>query len=314
MAHRGQLDEAKPVLEGAVRLEPKLGTAHEAMGYYLYRRQEFEKADGEIREAIADGDLSFDAAYMHGMLLERSGPSSQNNEALDSLKKATQLNPNFAPAFDMLAYVYSQSPDQQKPALDACLTAVKLDPAQHRYVFHVANLLMSNGRDADARRLSERIVATANSPEEKAEAEALLIRIRQHEQWVAARKERQEASIGGAQAASTGSVDVTDTNAGTPQKPAAMPLSSKTTMAIEGTIDNVNCAHLPELTMKVNFSGSLIALHSANLATTQILAAKGQTAMASESCKNWAGRKVKVWVHPNQGQDNFGEITRIFFY
>ena len=175
MSHRGRLDEAKPILEEAVRMEPKLGIAHQALGYYLYRRNKYDEADVEIREAIADGDASFGAAYMHGMLLGRSGVAGQNTEALDSLKKATQLNPNFAPAYDMLAYVYSQSPDQQKQALDACLAAVKLDPAQHRYVFHLANLLMSYGRDADARRLSERIVASANSPEERAEAEALLV-------------------------------------------------------------------------------------------------------------------------------------------
>src|SRR5262249_8256083 len=197
MAHRGLLDDAKPVLEGAVRMDPKLGIAHQAMGYYLYQRGQYDKADAEIREAIGDGDASFGAEYMHGMLLARQSVSSENNnEAIASLKKATQLNPQFAPAFDMLAYVYSQSPGQQKLAMDMCLAAIKLDPAQHRYLFYYANFLINSDRDADARYLAQRIVTTANSPQEKVEAEALLGRIRQHEEWVATRKERLALAAG----------------------------------------------------------------------------------------------------------------------
>jgi tetratricopeptide (TPR) repeat protein len=315
MDHRGRLDDAKPVLEEAIRMEPKLGLGHEALGYYLYRREQYDKADAEIREAIADGDASFGAEYLHGMLLERATLTAESNkEAIDSLKKATQLNPNFAPAFDMLAYVYSQSPELQKQALEACLTAVKLDPAQHRYVFHYANLLVNYEHDADARRLAQRMVATANSSEDKAEAEALLVRIRQHEEWVAARKKRQALSAGQPQIAVTGPVDATDKSSGTPQNPVAMPLTSKTTMAIEGTINDVDCTHPPEVTIRLNFSGSLIALHSANLEMAQIIVAKGQTAMAADSCKDWTGRKVKVWFHMNQGREIFGEITRMYFY
>ena len=51
------------------------------------------------------------------------------------------------------------------------MTAAKLDPAQHRYLFHYANLLVNNERDAEARRLVQKIGATADSPQEKAEAE-----------------------------------------------------------------------------------------------------------------------------------------------
>src|SRR5438477_7787988 len=187
MAHRGLLEHAKAALEEATRMEPKLPMAHQALGYYLSRKNDLEKADVQAKEAIAEGDASFGAAYLHGMLLARLGAMGDSHkEAVDVLKKATELNPKFAPAFEALAYVYGQSPEEQEQALEAVIAAVKLDPAQHRYLFHLANLLVANGRDADAQHLAQKIVANANSSEEKAEAEALSKRIQEHADWMAA--------------------------------------------------------------------------------------------------------------------------------
>ena len=316
MAHRGRLDDAQPVLEEAVRMDPKLGIAHQAMGYYWYRRDQYDKADAEIREAIADGDASFGAAYMHGMLLARQSVSPESNtEAIASLTKATQLNPQFAPAFDMLAHIYSESPEQQKQALEACIAAIKLDPAQHRYLFHYANLLMNNEHDAEARTLTQKIVATANSPQEKAEAEALLARIRQHQQWMAERKQRQSVVVGSGATASAGTADGSSGGTpATPQGPVAAKLGPKTLLAVEGQVHEVACDHAPEIVLSLDFSGSVLALHSENLELAEVTAAKGHSAMGTDKCQDWVGHRVKVWFHMRQADKYFGEITKIYFY
>jgi hypothetical protein len=33
-----------------------------------------------------------------------------------------------------------------------------------------------------------------------------------------------------------------------------------------------------------------------------------------ESCKRWAGRRVKVWFRLVQDKDYLGEISKIYFY
>ncbi len=318
LAHRNRLDDAKPLLEQAIKLEPDLAIARQGLGFYFYRKQEYQQADAQIKEGIAHGDGSFAAAYLHGMLLARySNSAAGYEEAAASLRKATQLNPQFAPAFEELAYVYSQSPDSQKLALSAGFAAVKLNPAEHYYVFQLINLLINNDQDADARFLAQRLAATANSSEEKARAEAALARVEEHEQW---RRERKQA-LAAAQLSPGGSPSGTATgpqivSADKPGAPVPMPLKTTATMAIEGTIHDVDCAHAPELTIKMDFSGSLIALHAANIEMTQVTAAKGQTAMGAAGCQGWAGRKVKAWFHlnPQQGQEIFGELTKIYFF
>jgi len=317
MAHRGLLEHAKTALEEAARMEPKLPMAHQALGYYLYRKNDLENADVHAKEAIAEGDTSFGAAYLHGMLLARLGTMGDSHkEAVDALKKATELNPKFAPAFEALAYVYGESPEEQKQALEAVIAAVKLDPAQHRYLFHLANLLVNNGRDADAQHLAQKIVANANSPEEKAEAEALSKRIQEHADWMAANQSRQSISRGSGDAAAGSAGEnpsSTPAASGGPQRPTAMPLTPRTIMSVEGQVHEVACDNVPELVLSLNFSGSILLLHSANLEMAEGTAAKGQSAM-SGNCHDWVGRRVKIWFHLNQGEKYFGEITKLYFY
>jgi tetratricopeptide (TPR) repeat protein len=314
-AHHNRLEQAKPLLEEAIQLEPNLATARAGLGYYYYRRQEYGKADAQMKEALARGDASFAAAYFHGMLLTRESSSNEmNQEAVDSLKKATQLNPQFAPAFDALAHAYSQSLETQKQALGAAFTAVKLDPAEHQYVFHLISVLMNSDRDADARYLAQKIIATANSPGEKESAEFLLNRIQDHEKWVAQRKERGESSSGQGGAPGTQPDAAGAGKVGGSSAPEAVPLKSTTTMAAEGKIHEVTCGHPPEITLTLDFSGSVLVLHSTNLEEAEVTAAKGQSAMGLDNCRQWIGRRVKVWFHLNQSKEYFGEITKIYFF
>ena len=98
-----------------------------------------------------------------------------------------------------------------------------------------------------------------------------------------------------------------------PQQPEAMRFRSMN-MAVEGKVEEVTCTVVPEIAMKINFSGSLLSLHAAKLDPAAITTASGQPPMTIERCPNWVGRKAKVWVHLNQGQEVFGEIIKIYFY
>ena len=85
-------------------------------------------------------------------------------------------------------------------------------------------------------------------------------------------------------------------------------------MAIEAKVHEVACEHAPEIVLSLDFSGSVLQLHSANLELAEVTAAKGQSAMGLDKCQDWVGRRVKVWFHLKQGEKYFGEITRLYFY
>jgi tetratricopeptide (TPR) repeat protein len=312
---REKRPEAKAMLDEAVRLDPNLGVAHESMGYWYYRRQELEKADDEMKLAIAHGDNGFAPMYFHGALLAQLARSKEtSDEAIASLQKSTELNPQFAPAFDMLAYAYSSSPESLSKALKASVTAAKLSPSTHEYVFHLIHLLISNNQTADARTLAQRVSAGAATPEERSTAESLLSQIAEHEKWMATANEKHAVdarsdrppTAGGA----SGGVAFTTSDATKPEAVRAKSMN----MAVEGKIEEVTCNVAPEIWMKLNFSGSLLSLHAAQLDPAAITIASGQPPTTIEQCAKWVGRKAKVWVHLNQGQGTFGEIIKIYFY
>jgi len=224
-SHRKMFEQARPLVEQAVQAEPKMAISHEALGYYLYRKEDRSGADREMKKAMELGSTSFVAPYYHGLLVLQGGLAAPEmmQEAIKSLERATQLNPQFAPAFEGLAQAYSLSPETQKQALEAGIRAVQLEPATHAYAINLVYLLSNANRDADARQLAQRILERAASPEETQEARALLERIKVHEQWVAQIKAQSEAAA-----------SVTAKTAAGASAPAAQPASaSSTAMAVK---------------------------------------------------------------------------------
>src|SRR5258708_9488408 len=142
------------------------------------------------------GSTSFVAPYYHGLLALRGGLAAPEalQEAIKSFEKATQINPQFAPAFEGLAQAYSASPETQKQALEAGIRAVKLEPTTHAYAINLIYLLLNADRDADARQLAQKLLEKASSPQESQTARELLERVKEHEQWVAQRKTQGDAA------------------------------------------------------------------------------------------------------------------------
>src|SRR5260221_6050181 len=195
-AHRNQLEQAQPLLEQAMQLEPNLAMTHEAMGYYKYRKEDQSGADKEMKKAMELGSTSFVAPYYHGMLLLRGGLGSPEvmQEAIKSFAKATQINPQFAPGFVGLAQAYSVSPETQKQAVEAGIRAAKLEPTNRAYAVNLVHLLLDNNPEADCRLLAQTLLAKATSPQESQVARDLLERVNEHEKLTAHRKKHRHAA------------------------------------------------------------------------------------------------------------------------
>src|SRR5258708_25954808 len=197
------------------------------------------------------GSTSFVAPYYHGLLALRGGLAAPEalQEAIKSFEKATQINPQFAPAFEGLAQAYSASPETRKPALEAGIRAVKLEPTAPAYAINLIYLLLNADRDADARQLAQKLLEKASSPQESQTAGELLERVKEHEQWVAQRKTQGDAA-----ANPTGQTAV----ANAPRDTQTMTASSKpipldTLMAVGGIIPRVDCWSKPPTTRKLKW-------------------------------------------------------------
>jgi len=313
-AHRNRLEQAQPLVEQAVQAQPNLAISHEALGYYLYRKEDQSGADKEMKKAMELGSTSFVAPYYHGMLLLRGGLAAPEamEEAIKSFQKATQINPQFAPAFEGLAQAYSFAPETQKQALEAGIRAAKLDPTTHAYAINLINLLLNSNRDADARQLAQRLLEKASSPEEAQTARELLERIKEHAQWVAERKARLDAAANATSQtmvanAPTGTQATTVSSTPPPKQ---NPVDTSTLMAADGLVRGIDCSHKPAMTVTLGGGKRPLIFHAADFGTVGVT---GDNALDLDSCDKWKGRRIRIWFLKAQGKEYLGEMTDLAF-
>jgi Flp pilus assembly protein TadD len=316
--HHNRLDQAKPVLEEAVKTEPNLAFAHEALGYYYYRRQETAEADEEMLKAMKLGATDFVAPYYHGVLLLRNGGFEDEAilETTQSLEKAAKINPQFAPAYEWLSHAYSRSPKTQVQAVNAAIKAAQLDPATLPYSINLAFLLTNNNRFSEAHIMAKRIQAAAGSPAEKEMANSILRNLEQAEQRAASRSS--DSPIPSSQSNSSAPESATPARSGgLPGAPSSqeVPVQLKfRALAADGPISAADCSKKPEFLINVDLGKGLVGFHAADFAKISLSWAEGTPEPTLNGCSQWPGRKVKVWFSATPGKEYAGEITKLFFF
>lgn len=99
------------------------------------------------------------ALYLRGRVLAHGYATADTHKARELLKQAVKLDPNFAPAWAMLAYSYwtdmvlgSVSQDMRGPLMDAAEKALALDPSLTSAHLSVGTVYWFLDRDFDAAR------------------------------------------------------------------------------------------------------------------------------------------------------------------
>jgi tetratricopeptide (TPR) repeat protein len=310
---RKRMDAAGPLLEEGVALGPEIAATHEALGFYDFREGDFAAADEEMRKAISLGSASFLAFYCRGVLLLRdlSETEESTGKAREMLENAARLNPMYAPTFEALTQAYSRSAETQGKALEAAETAVKLDPESRSYKTNLAYVLLNNRRGEEAREVVEKLQSGAGSPEERRAARSILEAIEEEEEW---EKESAEQALGrlrvdGPQGAAPDlSADIVHPAISRRQ------LGPPEWMAVEGAIGAIDCSHGAEVTVTLNLLKGPMDFHAADLGRVGVSGISAESVPDVASCKQWSGRRVKVWFRLVSGKDYLGEIIRIYFY
>ena len=316
--HHNRLDQALPVLEEATKMEPTLAMAREALGYCQYRRRQIEEADKDMTEAIKLGTRDFAAHYFHGMLLLQKGDFSPEiaKEATGSLEKAIQLNPEFAPAFEELAHLYSISPETQKQAVNAAIKAVQLDPATLSYSINLAFILANSNRLPEARAMAQRIRASSVSPAEKEMASDLFQRIEQAE-----KRSAEEQAANSSASAQNGAPSQDSSSTARPAEALRPKISQEVpiqlkhrVLAAEGPVSSADCSEKREIFLNVDMRNGPVTFHSTDMESIALTWADGVPEPSIKTCAQWKGRRVKVWFSPTPGREYAGEISKLFFF
>ena len=321
MMHRGLLNQAEPIVKQAVELDPRLATTHETLGFFYFRDNDFAAADEEMSKAIELGSTNFLAFYCHGVLLLRdpSATEEATQKGRASLETAARLNPGYAPTFEALTQAYSRSADTQGKALDAALTAVRLDPESRTYKFGLAYVLLNNGRAAEAAGVAQTLLASAGSAEDTRAAHRLLDTVDEEQQWQKESQEQASVNLSPGDTSQAGDAPKGGM-AAHPDPAQAHPATSRRQlgppewMAADGAIASIDCSHSPEVVMTLNLGKGPLSFHAGNFQRVGMSGVSEATTPGLESCGQWAGRRVKVWFRLVPDKDYLGEIIKIYFY
>ena len=315
--HHNRAEQAQPVLEEALKTEPNLPFVHEALGFYHYRRHETEEADKEMQLAIKLGSAGFAPQYFHGFLLmQESGYEAESSlEAKSSLEKAVQLNQEFAPAYEALSRAYSRSPDTQKQSVNAAIKAVQLDPGQLAYSINLAYLLLNNSRFSEARIMASRILAAATGTGEKDVAKTILQHIQEAEERTAQRTAA-PSSVQGDRVSQTVTVNPGPAGITGPGASPGVPVELKRrgVLATDGPISGVECGKKTEVMINVDLPSGPVTFYAPDFAKVAVSWADGVPEPKLSGCKEWKGRRVKLWFSPTPGKEYAGEISKMYFF
>jgi hypothetical protein len=245
------------------------------------------------------------------LLRDVSGMPEVTHKAVISLEQAARLNPLFAPTFEGLAQAYSRSEETQKQALEAAQKAVALEPEDRSYQMLLAYALMNNARAADARVVAQKLLASSTSEADTRTARVLLDRVAEEEEWF---KESQEDSASGEDGTSSVAGAAANGNAAARPAESARRLAMPTSMGVDGLISAVNCARAPEITLTLDLVKGPMIFHTKDARRLSVSGVGSETTPSAESCKDWKGRRVKIWFRLVQEEDYLGEISRIYFY
>ncbi len=318
--HHNRVDAGKLLLDDAVKQSPELAFAHTALAYYYYEKRDMPSVQKEAAEAIRLGDGSFIPPFLEGVSLQSGGIAGAGGgkdslqQSVTLLSTSMKLNPNFAPASAALSNAYAIFPDKQAAAIGACIQAVKLDPTDMQYPAQLVRLLLNNNRYADAKSVSDRLVANAATPHEREMAGNLaqMVALRQQEQAEGHGNAlastavpgtvlyRKSAQAGGGE--NSGAAAVATTSGGG--------RLSHFTVGTEGVLGEVDCSKAPEITLDLLGNGTDIEYHIADEKKVTITAPGNGAATA---CAQWSGQKVKLWFAPPTVPGNVGEVTKLEF-
>jgi Flp pilus assembly protein TadD len=140
---------ARAPFEKAVAIDPKFGTARMNLGSVLIQTGDLAAAAAQLDQAIALIDDKQDAAYARYLRAKIHTERGETERAIAVLKKAVELQPDFAEAWSDLGDAYKKLQDDAH-ALAAFERAVKIRPDDAVAQTRLANQLLGQERAHEA--------------------------------------------------------------------------------------------------------------------------------------------------------------------
>lgn len=142
--------DAQALLDHVLQEDPNNVAARETKGLIEFQQGHLDEARKWYMQAVQLDSQSYLAHYYFAVISMQGGGASEDPQVEASLRAAVKLNPNFAPAFALLATYLGMQRKNLDEARITELTAVSLDPSNVRYRANMANIYMMQGNTQSA--------------------------------------------------------------------------------------------------------------------------------------------------------------------
>jgi tetratricopeptide (TPR) repeat protein len=174
-ALRRRPQEAKPLLERALRLDPKLPLAYQNLGLMQLSSGQRGEALASFSQAVELDPKNALTRYLRAYLSfgQRNVPAG-DAQIEDDLRQAIALDSDFAPSYGLLAVYLAASDENLTEALAMAQKGVSLEPGNTLYALSLAQVLARMGRFGDAETAARTARANAANAAERVNAEQFL--------------------------------------------------------------------------------------------------------------------------------------------
>ena len=179
-ALRGKPQDAKPLLEEAIKLDPNVALAYQNLGVTQYFEGDRKAALESFSKAVSIDPKNALSHYFRAYLGFRQGDGpGDDDQFAGDLRQAITLDPDFAPAFVLLAEHLAASSDKLPEALSLAKQAVTLEPGNSGALLTLAHVLIRMRNFNDAQIVGQWAERNALNAPQRQSAEQILNYIQQ---------------------------------------------------------------------------------------------------------------------------------------
>jgi tetratricopeptide (TPR) repeat protein len=320
-AVRGRTQDAIPILEQAVKLDPKLALGYQYLGFAEYEDKKLAEALADFTRAIELNPKNALTRFLRAYLASTQGGAVGNDEQMEAdLRAAIAVSPEFAPPYGVLAVYLSNRGDDLPEALKLAQKVQALEPGNVIYQIDLASVLARMNRFQEARNIALHARSNATNPGERAEAERFLAYLDQASQYSRADSDEQQAATVTRSSSATPAVGSTagapgntldsarEQTAGGDAAKSGGAADGGSLREATGTVTKLSC--LSGLRFELDTSAGKLTLHI-KPGTNLPIRLTARPTGPFNACTALQGQRVKVSYQPDDAKGKLGTLESL---
>jgi Flp pilus assembly protein TadD len=314
---KGRTEEATPILEQAVKFDPRLALGYQYLGLAEYEDKKYAEALADFTRAIDLDPKNSMTRFLRAYLTSMQGGAVGDDEQMEAdLRAAIAISPEFAPPYGVLAmYVANQGTDLPE-ALKLAQKAQALEPGNTNYQIDLASVLARMDRFQEARKIAQHARAYATDPRARAAAErfvAYLDKVKQDSEEDSNGDSDGQGSAEVKQPSSTPPSAATSSRAEAPDSGRAQvgsgdAANAPTLQGATGLVTKLSC--MGGLKFELDSSAGKLTLHI-KPGTNLPIRLTARSSGPFNACTALQGQRVKVSYQPDDAKGKVGTLKSL---